>query len=236
MTSTSVSTGETSGTPGPFAIKDCTETALATGREARTLRELRDRLRDAPDGCLYYHFWGRLLRPVFQEREFNNDFANWAAFQLRDRVLAERLALVDPADFPDTDSLREELVELVEERLAEDERAGLVAADRGFHFLYAELVAFDTHLRIETPGGLAEHCTEFSPSSVYYHFVDARQRNPDGMDDFQRWLREFGDPYRDLCERLQQVDVYFHTLEELRAEVSDLLCEGLENDGEDARV
>ncbi len=216
--------GDAGGHPEPLAIKDCTVTALATGEDARTLRELRDRLREVPDGCLYYHFWGRLLRPVYEVREFQNDFANWAAFQLRDRVLAERLALVDPADYPGPLELKEELIEIVEERLGEDRHAGVRAADEAFHFLHAELVAFDTHRQVETPEGLVSLCPDLSPSSVFYHFVDARQRNPDGRDDFQRWLEAFGGPYEGICQRLQQVDVYFSTLDELRDELADLFC------------
>lgn len=223
------------GAPEPLTIKDCTMTALATGEEARTLRELRDRLRRLPVGCLYYHFWARLLRPVYRRREFNNDFANWAAFQLRDRVLAERLALLDPADHPETADLQEELVELVEERVVEVEERGTIAADEGFHFLRAELVVFDTHRRARTPAELAELCSQLSRSSVFYHVVDARQRNADGADDFQRWLRGFGDSYRSLRERLQQVDVCFSTLEELRSELTRL-CRPLTENEETARA
>lgn len=208
----------------PFVVSDCTLTALATGQEARTLRELRDRLQRAPEGCLYYHFWGRLLRPLFEERAFNNDFADWAAFHLRDRVLAERLALVDPADFGDPELLREEVLELIEERLHEDERVGYVVSDRPFHFIRSHLVVFDTHRRAGTADELANLCPQLSRSSVFYHFVDARQRSPEGVDDFQRWLEVFGESTRTVRERLSQVDLFLLTLDELRSKLSTILA------------
>lgn len=208
----------------PFDVKDCTLTALATGQEAGTLREFRDRLQRAPEGCLYYHFWGRLLRPVFEERAFNNDFAHWAAFRLRDRVLAERLALVDPADFGDPELLREEVLELIEERLHEDERVGYVVSDRPFHFIRSQLVVFDTRHRPRTAGELAELCPRLSRSSVFYHFVDARQRSPDGMDDFQRWLKQFGSGTEAVRRRLSQVDIFLFTLDELRSKLATILA------------
>lgn len=207
----------------PFAVKDCTLTALATGEEARTLREFRERLKRIPEGCLYYHFWGHLLRPLVEEREFNNDFAEWVAFQLRDLVLAERLALVDPADYADPDLLKEELLELVEERLHEDERSGVVVADEPFHFIESQLVVFDTHRRASTPAELAACCADLSQSSVFYHFVDARQRAPQGVDDFQRWLARFGEPYGEVRERLSQIDLYFSSLDGVRDEVGAIL-------------
>lgn len=221
-----MSTASGSADTEPLIIKDCTLTALATGEEAQTLREFRERLRRVPEGCLYYHFWGRLLRPLEEEREFNNDFAGWAAFDLGDHVLAERLALVDPADFEEVELFREEVLELVEERLHEEERSGLSVSDRAFHFIHSQLVVFDTHRRISAPAELGELCPQLSRSSVFYHFVDARQRSPHGVDDFQNWLRQFGDELEETRKRLSQVDLFFSTLDELRDELTSIFNAG----------
>lgn len=207
----------------PFVVKDCALTALATGEEAQTLREFRERMRRIPEGCLYYHFWGHLLRPLIEEREYNNDFAEWAAFQLRDRVLAERLALVDPADYGDGPLLRDEILELVEERLHEEERSGIVVADEPFHFIESQLVVFDTHHRATRPAELSALCLDLSQSSIFLHLVDGRQRPPRGVDDFQLWLRGFGDRYAGICRRLSQIDLYFATLDDLQDEVAEIL-------------
>jgi len=206
----------------PFAVKDCAVTALATGEDAWTLRELRDRLSRVPAGSLYYHFQGRLLRPVFEVREFNNDLADWAAFSLRDPVLAERLSLIDPAEFEGLEALRDELIELIEERIAENGPPRTLPADRPFRFIEGQIVVFDTHRRIDEPAELGDLCRGLSRGSVYYHFVDARYRNPDGRDDFQRWLDQFGPEITDLQTRLSSVDVYFSTLDQLRDRLTDL--------------
>jgi hypothetical protein len=66
----------------PFAIKDCDLIAIATGMRAQNLRELRDRLTVVHPGCIYYHFWGGLLRPKFTDPEYNNDFAAWVFYGL----------------------------------------------------------------------------------------------------------------------------------------------------------
>lgn len=207
-------------------------TALATGLDARNLRELRDRVKRIPEGSLYYHFWGRLLRPVFERREYNNDFANWCAYSLRDRRLAERLALIDPADFPDMERLREEVVDIIEDRLAEAPEAPWAVSDETFHFIQGQLVVFDTHRRIEAPEELAELCPRLSLSSVYYHFVDARNRSPDGTDDFQRWLRQVAPDDTRICDRLQRVDLSFITLPRLRDGLSRLFQECFAAGGE----
>ena len=104
-----------------FLIKDCALVAIATGLRAQSLREFRDALQQAPQESVYFHFWGRLLRPRFDDTEFHNDFATWARYSLHDEKLSEQLAVIDPADFADLESLRAEVVEVVEQRLDETE-------------------------------------------------------------------------------------------------------------------
>ena len=92
-----------------FAVKDCGLIAIATGQEAQNLRELRDRVATIHPGCIYYHFWGGMLRPSFDEPEYQNDFAAWAWRSLHDASLAERLAIIDPGQYREIDGLRQEL-------------------------------------------------------------------------------------------------------------------------------
>jgi len=105
----------------PFAVKDCALLTISQGERAQNLRELRDRIRSVHPGSIYHHFWGGLLRPVFDDPEYRNDFAVWASRGLHDIRLAERLAIVDPTSFAILEDLRQELLEVVEERLEESE-------------------------------------------------------------------------------------------------------------------
>ena len=86
----------------PFIVKDCALIAIATGLRAQNLPELRNRIQEIPQACLYYHFWGGLLRSKFDDPEFPNDFAYWARHSLQDKILAER----DPAKLPWKNSSR----------------------------------------------------------------------------------------------------------------------------------
>ena len=83
--------------PEPFIVKDCTLISIATGAEAQNLRELSDRLQTIPPGCIYYHFWGNMLRSSFDEPEYPNDFAAWARRSLHDpRLLNDWPFLIPP--------------------------------------------------------------------------------------------------------------------------------------------
>ena len=200
----------------PFAIKDCALIAIATGQKAYSLRELRDRLLIIPPNSLFDHFWGNLLEPRFEEREYNNAFASWARRGLHDDILAERLAMVDPGGFNSLEALRQEVVELVEERLEESQRLQWMLATEPFEFMESQIVVFDTHLRVEQPQQFAKLLPQLSTSSIFYHFIDARRRMVEELDDFRVWLGGFHGQHQNLCDQIAEIDPYFSSLTELR--------------------
>lgn len=206
-----------------FEVKDCALVAIATGKKAQNLRELRDHLQIIHPSSIYYHFWGGLLKPRFDDPQFNNDFAIWGHYELHDNVLAERLAVIDPTDFDDLDALRQEVIEVVEERLEDIQHPVWVPSDSQFNFIRSQIVAFDTGWRIEIPENLPDLVSKMSVGSIFYHMIDARRRYPKGVDDFRAWLNSFGDRYKDDCTKLGRIDPYFMTLLELRRKLATVL-------------
>jgi len=214
--------------PGVFSLKDCALIAIAPGRKALTLKELRDHLLTIDADSIYYHFWGGLLQPRFEEREYNNDFAAWACHGLHDTQLAERLAVIDPTEFHDLELLRQELIETIEQRLDESEYLPWARATREFEFIRSQIVVFDTRKRAEQPAQLADLLPHMSVGSVFYHFIDARRRLADNNDDFRFWLGGFGERYADLCVALAGIDPYFGTLPELRRQLAAVFADHVE--------
>jgi hypothetical protein len=209
--------------PRNFRIRDCALIAMATGRRAQTLRELRDILTTIEESSIYHHFWGSRLRARFGDPEYQNDFASWAHRELRDGQMAERLGVVDPTDFDTLDDLRQELIDLIDERLDEIEMVPWSKTDHQFNFLTSQIVIFDSAIEMKEPRELAEVVATISPSSVFYHVIDARRRTPDSVDDFRAWLGGFGDQYADLCAAIADIDPFFSTLTELRDELGRVL-------------
>lgn len=216
------------GTPGSFAVKDCALLTLATGRRIFTLGELRESLGTISTDSLYYHFWGALLQPRFEEREYNNDFAGWVRHGLHDGTLAERFAMIDPREFADLERLRQELLELIEQRLDEGEALYWMRATHAFEFMRAQIVVFSSGRVLRFPSELADLLPALPVSSVFYHFIDARRRVPDHGDDFSTWLANFGEGGRRLCNRIKDVDPYFVPLTVLREQLARLFAEELE--------
>ncbi len=213
-----------------FRVKDCALAALATGERAQNLKELRDRLRDVDAANIYYHFWGTLLRPVFDDPRYNNDFAIWVFDALHNQALAERLGVLDPADYHDMEELREELLDIVDEELDRSEVLPWTSHDSQFRFMRSQIVVFDTGHTVIDPCRLAEAVESMSVGSVFYHFVDARRRTPNGVDDFRAWLMGLPGDHTAARERLAQVDPFFRSLVELRTELVAALRESLPAD------
>ncbi len=209
----------------PFIVKDCALLNIAIGKKARNLKEMRDHLQNIPVGSIYNHFWGGLLRHRFDEPEYNNDFAEWVCYALQDSILAERLSIIDPAAFADLELLRQELLEVIEQRLDETEMITWAALDMQFHFVDSQILVFDTGETIGAPARLVDAVSKMSEGSLFYHFIDARRRTPEMMDDFRLWLRPCGDRYDELCSQLASVDPYFVPLVELRTQLTNLFTQ-----------
>ena len=91
-----------------------------------------------------------------------------------------------------------------------------------FHFVRSQMVVFDTRGTIAEPEELVEAVPNMSVGSIFYHFIDARRRSPEMMDDFSTWLRAGGED--DLCAQVAAVDPYFGSLVELRTQLADLFA------------
>ncbi len=206
-----------------FAVKDCSLLTLTTGRYAQNLRELNAHLREAHRGCIYHHFWGNRLRPRLERPDFQNDLAVWTRNALHDHPLSERLGIINPTRFPDLEALRREVIDIIEERLEESETMPWVQSGQEFFFLRSQTVVFDTRLRLQEPRELCDIVPQMPVGSLYYHFIDARRRLPESVDDFSSWLGGFGEEYRELIHSLVNLDPYFVTLRELRERVADVI-------------
>jgi hypothetical protein len=205
-----------------FHLKDCSLAAIATGIKARSLIELRDKLADIPLSSIYFHFWGGRLRTAFEHREYLNDFSAWVHYHLHDDILAERLALLNPQEYPDMEELRSDLIELIDDRLDEREFIPWSKSEEEFHFIRSQIVIFDTRHLIAEPRDLIHIIPLLSSSSLFYHFIDAAKRTPDGIDDFSVWLEGFEGKYQQLIEAISKIDPYLIQLSDLQKKLETI--------------
>lgn len=210
----------------PFTIRDCTLLTRMSGLpSALNLRELRDRIAVCNPNVLYHHFYETTHLPFFDNPDYRNDFAIWVKLYLGDRVLSERLGIIDPYEFESVEDLRSMTLELLDERLSDMPTVMSVPQGSEFFFMEATTIVFDTGEVIDRPRQLPEAISRMSNGSVYYHFLEARRRQPLKVDDFTAWLLQEEDRWEPYIRRLAGIDFYFSNLKDLRKELVTVLSE-----------
>lgn len=214
----------------PFQVKDCALITRMSGiSSAVNLRELKERVRDCPIESLFHHFCETLIRPSFDDPEFRNDFAVWASRDLRDRVLAERLGVLNPYAFDNLEELRLRVMDIIDERLSEVPMVPWVHQGDDFRFMRAVTVVFPTHDTLATTQELIDFLPRMANSAIYYHFIESRRRRARHADDFSAWLATLADPPGRLISAFSKVDFYYLNLEELRSTLLDVARKALSN-------
>lgn len=96
-----------------FVFISCSELQESIARQAEDEKELAELIEEVPLDSIHFHTHSYFLRHRFIERAYSNDFAQWVTTQVGDRLLGERLAVIDPFDYPNLEDLREELLSIL---------------------------------------------------------------------------------------------------------------------------
>ena len=211
----------------PFVFIGCVELRQALGRLALDERELMDRMEEVPAGSIFYHTHGYFLRHRPLTTAYGNDFARWVAVEVRDRALAERLAVVDPFEFSDLEGLREELVTIIHDHVRRLSMAPRAELGGAFHFQQSHIVEVELGAAASSLAEFREGLASVDASAIYFHMVEARARLGRRSGDFAEWLRTSLEMSA-LAERVARIDTYMTSLERVRARVLSLVDEALE--------
>jgi hypothetical protein len=202
----------------PFEFVACSELIQILGLRADDERELADLLAEVPPGSVHYHTHGHFLRHGFVGAPYPNDFAAWAAIQVRDRGLGERLAIVSPLDFPTLEALRDELLAILDDHLSHLSIAPRVLFGEPFEFLQSRIVEVPTGIVAADLETFRAGLVTIPASAIYFHTIEAPRRLGRAETDFAAWLRE-GLGLAETAAAFGRVDPYAGSLERLRAEL-----------------
>lgn len=212
----------------PFRFIGCVELRQSLDQRATDERELLDRLEDVPSGSIFYHTHGYFLRHRPITTAYGNDFASWVAVHVRDQVLAERLAVINPFEFSSLEALREELLSAVHDHLSRLSVVPRVEFGEVFHFQQSHIVEVPLGPAAATLAEFRQGLAEVDASAIYYHMVEARARLGRRSGDFAEWLRiSLG--MTALAEKIERIDAYMTSLERVRARVLALVDTALES-------
>src|SRR5579885_2187450 len=206
----------------PLYAKDCTLAVMATGEAAESLIAMRDILHTVSLNSIYHHFWGGRIGYHHVHPEYLNDFAYWAHQHLHDEVLSERLSIIDPTDYRNLEDLRKVIIDIIEDRIEDLE---FILWSRGvnpFHFAKSKTIVFDLGITASHPSELTEIIPKLPASSIFFHFIDARIRTENGLDDFSVWLTQFKGEFQTTIDKIRLIDPYFLSLSNIRQKLGEV--------------
>ena len=210
----------------PFRFTGCVELRQTLDVHALDERELMHRIAEVPADSIFFHTFGYFLRHRTFTTAYGNDFARWAAVEIGDAALAERLAVVDPFAFSTLEALREHLVTILQDHLRGREAERRLEFDRGFHFQQSHIVEVPLGLTAETLVEFRAGLATVDESAIYLHTVETRARER-RADAFAAWLRS-GHELGELAEKFERIDPYLTTLERIRGRLLGLVDVALE--------
>jgi hypothetical protein len=214
-----------------FRFIGCSEVQEILGKQADDERMLAELLEEVPLDSVYFHTHSFFLRHRFIERTYPNDFAEWVGEQVRDHVLAERLSVVDPFDFPSLEALREELISILDDHLSHRTIVPRVVFGQPFYFNRSRILEVPTGLEVRTLREFREAISEVDVSAIYYHVFEAHLRLQREENDFSAWMRSglnLGEP----ADRIRALNPYLGSLERLRSTLLIVCDEYLAKSGQ----
>src|SRR5512139_237262 len=213
----------------PFLFTGCWELREMVGRSARDEQQLLEAIEEIPPDSLSYHTHSFFLRHKYIAGPYPNDFATWAAIQVRDRVLGEKLGILDPYDFENLEALRAEIVNIIDEHLSQLQIIPRVIYGEPFHFMQSRIIEVPTGLEALTLGEFRKILATVDTSAVYYHNFEAILRLGRKMGDFALWIEEQLN-LPELARNISKVDFYMTSLESIRHRIIKLCDEVLEKE------
>jgi small-conductance mechanosensitive channel len=205
----------------PFQFSTRLHLRELTGLSVRNLSQLVSRLKEVPDAVVYYHTHSFVEEYQFLTPEPTNDFALWIRDALGYDILAERLASIDTFEFPTVGALRQTIIGVIQDFLAQTSQEREAPPDSELHLIKSISVVLPTPYVAHNLREFVGILRRISIGSLYFHIFEAKLRLQRGTNDFSLWLEDcLGE--KELAEQITRLDPYNYTMENLREMIIQL--------------
>ncbi len=206
-----------------FEFRGCIEIKELLADKADNEVQLMSLIETVPVDSIYYHTHGYFLRHFYLTGQYPNDFANWVALEVRDRVLGEKLGFITPFGNKTLEDIRNELLDTIDNHLSIIKTIPSVESGESFFFMKSRIMEIPMGISANNLYGFMEAMRVVHASAIYNHIFEARLRMKRGKSDFSIWLDEtLG--LNELADKIERLDCYMYSLEDLRAKIINL-CE-----------
>lgn len=210
----------------PFYFYTSSNLVELTGEKADTLEELLSLLKRVSGSAIFYHVFQGYRERHFAIEKYHSEFAQWISASLGEEALAERLGALDIRDFTSIRGLRESMAQIVADHLQSYPDSGNRQGKTPFFFCQSISVVTPTKHIAWTLDNFHQIIGKIGIRSIHYHLIEARLRLGIHTNDFSYWLRTSLEK-EELAQQIEAIDIYLHTLEEIRRTILQLVEEQL---------
>ena len=213
----------------PFRFVSCIELREVLGKRAMDEHRLLELIEEAPPDSIYYHTHSYYLRHAYTQQLYSNDFAAWIVLYAQDRVLGERLGVLDPFEFSDIEQLRDEIVSIMADHLNHSTTVvPRCIVSEPFEFLRSHIIEIPLGLEARSLREFYDALAGVEVGAVYNHVCEARMRKKPLSADFAYWLSsEEGLGLQELASKVEQVGRLGLSLEGMRNKILRLCDQDL---------
>ena len=203
----------------PFRFVSCMELREVLGKRAMDEHRLLELIEEVPADSIYYHTHSYFLRHAYSQQLYSNDFATWVVLYAQDRVLGERLGVLDPFDFSDIEQLRDEILRILADHLNHSTVPRFIVSEP-FEFIRSHIIEVPLGLEARTLSEFYDALADVEVGAVYNHVCEARMRKRLQSVDFACWLSSVeGLGLQELAMNVEQVGRLGLSLEGMRSKI-----------------
>jgi len=210
-----------------FNFESCFEIKELLGKRADNELKLLELIEEVPADSIYYHTHSYFLRHRYIAGAYPNDFATWAAIQLRDRLLGEKLAAITSSG-DSIEDIRLKIVETLDSHICELKTIPSIVIGEPFYFMQSKIIRVPTGISAKNLKEFIEALEVVDASVIYNHIYEARLRDKKNMSDFSHWIDEVLG-LNSLAKQIEKLDCYMYSLEGLRKQLLDLCKKNFKN-------
>lgn len=204
----------------PFQFVSCMELREVLGKRATDISRLLELMEEVPSDSIYYHTHSYYLRHAYAQTLYPNDFATWVALYAHDRVLGERLGVLDPFAYLSPEALRQEIMTIIDDHLISHPMVSRAVSGEPFDFIRSHVIEAPLDRQAWTLLEFRHAVHEVEAGALYFHLCEARMRKTPGFDDFSHWLSaKDGLHMPELAAQVQRVARLGLNLEGMRARI-----------------
>lgn len=213
----------------PFRFSARLHLKELTGLTASNIYELLELLMEVEDSVIYYHTHNFIEEFQYLTPQPANDFALWVSDALGDQVLGEKLSNIDTFEFNTIATLRERIINVIEEEVAKRKEIKEAPNGREFHFIKSLSAVIPTSYIAHDLREFIEILRIVSLDTLYFHIFEARLRLHKGVNDFSIWINDCLQE-KGLADKIAFLDPYTYTLEGLRSMIIGIIEKHIERE------